>query len=225
MAKEAHFNPELFTFLKQLRKNNNREWFHTNKERYESVVRDPFLRFIADLSFRLDEISPHLEADPRPVGGSMFRIYRDVRFSKDQSPYKTHAGAHFPHIDADKNVHVPGFYLHLEPGGCFAAAGVWHPDSTTLKRIRAAIVERPTVWEAVRRSKLRIEGRTLARPPKGYDAQHPFIEDLKRQDFVSSIAFSDAQVCHPRFLSDFVAACKKMNPLMKFLTKALGLAW
>ncbi len=223
---QRYFSPELFKFLRELRKNNNRDWFLANKGSYESVVRDPFLSFIADLAPRLLSVSPYLVADPRPSGGSLFRIYRDIRFSKDKSPYKTVAAAHFSHRSgAKKDVNAPGFYLHLEPGGCFAAAGLWHPDSATLTKVRTAIVERPKAWEAVRRRRFEIEGAALTRPPKGYDPTHRFIEDLKRKDFVSSVPLSERQVCSSSFLSDFVASCRRMSPLVEFLTSAVGLPW
>jgi uncharacterized protein (TIGR02453 family) len=225
MKKTAHFSPELFQFLEELRENNNREWFQTNKDHYESAVRQPCLRFIADVAAHLHTISLYFVADPSPTGGSLFRIHRDVRFSKDKSPYKTQVGMSFWHIEGGKMVHVPGFYLHLEPDGCFAAAGVWHPDAATLKKIRAAIVQRPDAWRAVCRSGLKIEGGKLARPPKGYDADHPLIEDLKWKDYVTSISFSEVKVCRPGFISDFTAACRRMGPLVKFLTEALGLSW
>jgi uncharacterized protein (TIGR02453 family) len=224
MKKEAHFSPELFKFLHELKKNNNREWFQANKARYESLVRDPFLRFIADLVPHFYNFSLHIVADARPTGGSLFRIYRDTRFSKDKSPYKTHAAAHFRHRDAGKNVHTPGFYLHLEPGSCFTAAGIWHPDSPTLTKIRTAIVEQSNPWAALRR-RVSLEGEKLARPPKGFDCEHPFIEDLKHKDFITSVTFSEKQVCQPRFILDFTAACKQMGPLVKFLAEALGLPW
>jgi uncharacterized protein (TIGR02453 family) len=223
MQRKAHFTPDLFRFLEELTANNQREWFLANKERYISAVRDPFLRFIADLSFPLNSISPYAVADPRPSGGSLFRIYRDVRFSEDKSPYKTHAAAYFSHAKAGRNVHAPGFYLHLEPRGCFAAAGLWHPDPSTLNRIRNAIVAQPKSWEKVRRSRWKMEGESLSRPPKGYDPDHRFIEDLKRKDFVFSVALAEEQVCGPRFLSDFLGICRKMSPLVEFLTKALQL--
>ena len=154
----------------------------------------------------------------------MFRIHRDTRFSRDKSPYKTHAAAHFRHR-AGKDVHALGFYLHLDPSGSFAGAGVWHPEAPTLKKIRDAIVSRPKAWEAVLRKKIAVEGDPLTRPPQGYDPHHPFIEDLKRKDFVTMIPFTEAHVCNPRFLSDYVQACKAMSPLVEFLTKAVGLAW
>ena len=117
----------LFDFLRDLRDNNDREWFAANKGRYVTDVRDPMLGFIADFAAPLAEISPHFVADPRANGGSLFRIYRDTRFSRDKTPYKTNVGAHFRHA-AGKDAHAPGFYLHLEPGMCFAACGVWRPD-------------------------------------------------------------------------------------------------
>ena len=97
MTPSAHFTPALFEFLADLAENNRREWFQANKDRYETHVKDALLDFVSDFGERLTGISPHMVADPRPSGGSMFRIYRDVRFSKDKSPYKTNAGVHFRH--------------------------------------------------------------------------------------------------------------------------------
>ncbi len=145
MGHALYFSPDTFGFLGELRANNNRDWFLANRARYESVVRDPFLQFIADLAPRLERISPHLVADPRPSGGSFIRIFRDTRFSKDKSPYKWHAAAHFRHVKG-KDIHAPGFYLHLEPRQVFAANGLWHPDPPTLARIREAIVASPARW-------------------------------------------------------------------------------
>ncbi len=223
MSARALFSPELFRFLKDLRRNNRREWFQANRERYESAVRDPFLRFISDFGPQLSRISRHFVADPRPTGGSLFRIYRDTRFAKDKSPYKTHAAADFRHRAGGRDVHAPGFYLHLEPGGCLAAAGVWHPDPSALAKVRDTIVERPKEWERIRR--LGLQGDSLVRPPKGYDPGHPFIGDVKRKDFYTTVPFTEKQVCSPRFLLDFAAVCKKMSPLPRFLTEALGMPW
>src|SRR5438045_6944819 len=121
-----HFTPKLFSFLRDLAENNDRGWFAANKERYERDVRGPALRFVSDFGPRLAKFAPSLAADPRPVGGSMFRIHRDTRFSRDKSPYKDHVGLHFFHQAAKKAPSVPGFYLHLMPGQSFAAAGIWH---------------------------------------------------------------------------------------------------
>ena len=223
MAAGGHFSPELFRFLRELAKNNSRDWFQANRDRYETALREPCLRFISDLGPLLRKVSRRIEADPRPAGGSLFRIYRDTRFSKDKSPYKTHAGMYFP-VRGGKDVHTPGFYLHLEPGGCFAAAGLWHPDSAALAKAREAIAARPAEWKKARAG-LPAEAERLRRPPRGYDADHPFIEDLKRKDFVSSVRLTDREVTGPRFLSGFVAQCAKMSPLPRFLSAALELPW
>jgi len=126
------FTPALFDFLRELKGNNNRDWFQTNKSRYEKDVKDPLLLFIADFADRVPEISPHIAAIPRATGGSMFRIYRDMRFSKDKTPYKTAAALHFRH-ESGKDVHAPGYYLHLEPGSVFMGAGIWKPDGETVE--------------------------------------------------------------------------------------------
>ncbi len=216
MTNQPHFGRELFKFLVELAGNNNREWFNANKERYERHVREPFLCLIADFAPRLRSISPHFLADPRPTGGSLFRIYRDIRFSKDKSPYKTHAAAHFPHRGTGGEVHSPGFYLHLAPGASFAAGGIWHPDSATLDKVRTVIVKRAKAWETVRRAKLPIEGDIFARPPKGYDPNHPFIEDLKRKDFVCYLV-------RPGLECLTVPTCRaSMSRHHKLFEKALG---
>ncbi|HWP34343.1 MAG TPA: TIGR02453 family protein [Thermodesulfobacteriota bacterium] len=221
----AHFSPALFAFLRELAAHNDRAWFLANKSRYDADVREPMLRFIADFGPHLRRISRYFIADPRPVGGSMFRIHRDTRFSRDKRPYKTVAAARFPHAAASRDVHAPGFYLHLEPGNCFAGAGLWHPDAAALRRVREAIVARPTAWRAVLAAGLPLGGGTLRRPPRGYDPAHPFVEDLKRTDFVTTVSFSEAEVCGPRFLEAFAEACRAASPLVEFVTKALGLRW
>ena len=219
----GYFSAELFRFLRELAKNNSRDWFQSNRERYETALREPCLRFVSDAGPLLRGISRELVADPRPVGGSLFRIHRDTRFSRDKSPYKTHAGMYFP-VRAGKDVHTPGFYLHLEPGGCFAAAGLWHGDAAALAKVRGAIAERPNDWKRAR-GRLPLQGDALRRPPRGYDPAHPLIDDIKRKDFITSVRLSDREVAGPRFLSAFAATCRKMSPLPKFLAGALDLSW
>ena len=203
----AHFTPALFEFLDELSDNNNREWFQANKERYERDVRDALVRFVADFAGKLEEISPHMVADPRPSGGSVFRIYRDVRFSKDKSPYKTNSGIHFRH-EVGREVHGPGFYLHLEPGNVFGGAGIWMPSSKTLANIREAIVANPGKWERIVNdqdftSTFTLEGDSLKRAPKGIDSNHPLIEDLKRKSFVAGTTFTQDDACSPGFIGAY----------------------
>jgi uncharacterized protein (TIGR02453 family) len=220
MPETNFFTPELFEFLRQLKRHNNREWFAKNKEKFEESVRDPALLFIANFAPHLHKLSPRFVADARPSRGSLFRIYRDTRFSHDKTPFKTHVGIHFSH-SSGKDAHAPVFYLHLEPDNPFAAAGVWHPDSAALTKIRTAIIDSPEAWAKVTR-KLELEGDVLKRPPRGFDVNHPFIEDLKRKDFIASVAFTEEQVCSPNFMRDFAAACRSMLPLVEFTTRALG---
>ncbi len=222
-----YFRPQLFTFLRQLAANNNREWFKANQERYRADVQEPLLHFVADFSGPLRSIAPFLLADPRPQGGSLFRIYRDVRFAADKSPYKTFAGVQFRHRDS-RDPHSPCFYLHLEPDNVFAAAGVWHPDRAALDMIRAAIIEHPKRWSQVvsdpvltRRHAL--SGDSLRRPPRGVRPDHPLIEDLKRKDFVTVATFSEKQACSAGFLEEFAATCRDARRFVGFLSQALEL--
>ena len=225
---ETYITPDLFAFLRELKENNDRDWFAANKDRYETQVRQSLLRFITDFGLRLAEISPHYIADARPVGGSLFRIYRDIRFSKDKTPYKTAAGIQFRHESATRDVHAPGFYLHLEPCNCFAGVGMWRPDSATLARIRDAIVADPARWEAALSDEAfqpayRLGGESLKRPPRGYDPDHPFIEDMKRKEFVASTPLSETEVFAPKFIDRYAEICRQATPFMKFLTGAIGL--
>lgn len=220
------FTRDAFKFLRELREHNDREWFAANKERYERSIRQPALQFIAGFAPKLAKISSHLAADPRPVGGSLFRIHRDTRFSRDKSPYKTHIGIHFFHEASKKAAaSVPGFYLHVQPGESFAAAGIWHPDPQSLEKIRRSIADDSEEWRALRKSKLPIEGGSLKRPPRGFAPDHPYVDDLKRTDFVTSIRYSDAQLCDEKFVNEFAKACRAMSPIVRFTTRALRLPY
>jgi len=221
----SYFTPGFYRFLKNLTKNNNREWFTKNKSRYEEVVLAPSLRFIKDARPKLRAISPYIVADPKPFGGSLFRIYRDIRFSKDKSPYKTNVAMQFWHKKGGKKTHAAGLYLHLSPRENFAGAGVWHPDPATLSKVRRAIVERPESWRRVRESGLKVEGDSLKRAPAGFDPVHEFVKDLMLKDFTAGVRFRSSQVTSPRFLDDFIAAGNRLDPLNRFLSEALGLPW
>lgn len=225
MAKRS-FSPALFSFLRELRRNNNREWFAANKRRYEDAVLEPAIEFIADFAPFLREISPHFRADARPTGGSLFRIYRDTRFSRDKTPFKTHAALQFRHRLA-RDAHAPGFYLHLEPGNVMAAVGIWHPDGATLRKIRDAIVAEPKRWTRITRGKpfaglYRLGGDSVKRPPHGYDAEHPLIEDLKRKDFYGFTALPEKAVTSEGFLESYASMCRAGAPLARFLCEAIG---
>lgn len=221
----SHFTPALFKFMRDLAANNDRDWFAANKDRYLKDLKEPALRFIVDFGAPLVKISPHFLADPRPNGGSLFRIYRDIRFSKDKRPYKDHTGLHFRHT-AGKSAHTPGFYLHLQPGGSFVGVGLWRPDTPTLKLIRNALVEDPIRWKkAVGGKKFRadfkVSGESLKRPPKGYDPDHPLIDVLKMKDFTAFAPLTQKQVTSPDFLDEFAGLCRAGGSLVKFVCEAI----
>jgi uncharacterized protein (TIGR02453 family) len=225
-GEEASFGPELFAFLADLSEHNDREWFAANKERYEAHVLEPALAFIEDFGHRLQEVSPHFAADPRRSGGSLFRIYRDTRFSKDKSPYKTNTGMHFRHKRA-KDVHAPGYYLHLAPGEVVAGGGIWHPDRPALTGIRDAIVRDPEGWSRATQlgDGLELGGDTLKRVPSGYDRNHPHADDLKRKDYFAWIKLSEEVATAPGFLDRYTRVCASVAPLMRFLCGALAVEY
>jgi len=221
-VEEPSFSPELFAFLRELAQNNDREWFAANKARYVAAVQDPALAFVEDVGLRLpEEVSRHLVADPRPAGGSLFRIYRDIRFSRDKSPYKTHTGIQFRH-ERTRDVHAPGIYLHLEPGTVFVACGTWQPDRDTLHAIRSAIAAHPGRWRAIVedarfQARFRPGGESLKRPPAGFDREHPLIEELKRKDFIAIADLSESDATASGFLSRFLEVCGEAAEFMRFL--------
>lgn len=222
----AFFTPAFFTFFRELQRHNNRPWFEKNKARYERDVRDRLVDFVIAAGPRLKKISPHFVADGRPVGGSVFRIYRDIRFSRDKTPYKTAGAVHFPH--EHRSGSAPGFYLHLEPGGVYSGVGMWHPDTAALGKVRDAIVAQPKRWTTVTTAKafsktLTVEGRLLKVPPRGYPKDHPLVEDLKRTDFTAGRSFSEKEACAADFLDRFIETCRAAAPFTKFLTDALEL--
>ena len=219
------FGPEFFKFLRDLKRHNDRAWFADHRERYVRDVEAPMQHFIADFAPRLRQISRAYVADPRRMGGSMFRIYRDTRFSADKSPFKTWVAARFPHAARKTVEGVPGFYLHLEPKECYGGGGVYHVETPALTRIRQHLVAAPREWAAVLKSGVEIEGDTLKRPPAGFDPAHKYIEDLKRKDLYTLTEFTPAQVTADGFLDRYTDACARAAPLIEFLSKALGLRW
>jgi len=168
-------------------------------------------------------------ADPKPVGGSMLRIYRDLRFSKSKEPYKPMVAASFYH-QMCKDGGAPGIYLHLDPDHRFLGLGIYQPDTVTRRKITDAIAAKPEAWgKAITSSSFRklckLEGESLSKLPKQYDPDHPFAEDLKRKDFIASAYFSERQVCAKDFIDKFDAVCQASKGLLEFLAKAVGVKW
>ena len=222
------FTPALFGFLEELRLHNDRDWFERNKDRYVRDVRDPMLRFIADVAPVLRTIAPRLAADPRPVGGSMFRIHRDQRFSKDKTPYKTNVAAGFRH-EAGREAPGPGLYVSLSPGSVEVGGGVWHPGPEPLRLIRRAIADDPAAWKRALRAPgldgLAWWGDSLSRTPKGFPCGHPLDAWLRRKDFAAGIELGEAEALAPDFLDRCAKAWRPLCPAMGFMAKAVGLPW
>lgn len=223
-----YFTTKTFTFLKDLAANNDREWFKGNQDRYESDVRDPAIAFIEDFADKLYKISPHFVADPRRQGGSLFRIHRDTRFSKDKTPYKTHTGMHFRHVATKDDVHAPGFYLHVEPSECWVGVGLWQPSTENARKIRQSIHDDPAGWKKAAHGKRFTDhfelgdGNKLQRVPKEFDPDHTYAEDLKRRDFTAGSKLTQRQVTSDGFLDEFAGICASAKPFMSFLSNSIG---
>jgi uncharacterized protein (TIGR02453 family) len=222
----ARFNPETITFLVELKNNNNRDWFNANKTRYEEEVLDVALRFIQSMQDPLAEIAPRFTAIPKRMGGSLMRVYRDTRFSKNKTPYKTNIGIQFRHEQA-KDVHAPGYYVHIDPDQVFLGAGMWRPASDALRGIRERIADKPAEWERVRDDKLfkrhfKLGGEALTRPPRGFDKEHPQIADIRRKDFIAVKNMTLEEALNPRFQQKVETAFKAASDYMAFLCKAVN---
>ncbi len=223
------FPPEALMFLHDLAAHNERAWFEANRSRYEQFVREPALAFIVAMQGPLAKVSPHVLAEPKKMGGSLMRIHRDTRFARDKSPYKTNIGIQFRH-EAGRDAHAPGVYLHIAPEEVFLAVGIWQPPSEGLAAIRNAIVEHPAEWKRARdarpfRARFELQGERLTRPPKGFEPEHPLIEDLKWKSFIGVQPLSHELLFDRGLVKETAAGFKAAAPLMKFICKALHLAF
>ena len=217
-----------FKFLRALAQNNDKTWFNEHKQHYEDHVRQPFLRLLTDLQPDLAQVSEHFRSDPKTVGGSLFRIYRDARFSNDKSPYKPWQGARLFH-ERRKQVAAPSFYVHLQPGQCFVGAGLWHPEPPTQRRVRQFIFDNPGSWKAAAhapkfRKRYEFESsEVLSRPPRGFPAEFEMIEDLKHRNFVFSRHLEEADMTGPRLRQLLAADLVALGPFVDYLCAALDL--
>jgi uncharacterized protein (TIGR02453 family) len=221
------FTRQTFSFLSTLARHNDRLWFEQHRQEYEDHVRGPALAFITEMGQILPSISPHFRAVPKKVGGSLMRVQRNLRFSRDKTPYKTNVGIQFRH-ELGRDVHAPGFYVHIEPGECFIAAGLWRPEPEALFRIRTAIADRGEDWAAARdnrqfRKHFALSGEALVNAPRGFAKNHPLVEDLKRKDFIGLAGLSKAEVLSADFLPLAAERFRAAAPLMRFLCDALEL--
>ena len=219
------FTKATFNFLDELSANNNRAWFETNKPRYEALVREPALDFIEAMDPVLATFAPNFRAEPRKVGGSLMRVFRDTRFSRDKTPYQSNIGIQFRHA-LGKDVHAPGFYVHIATDECFFAVGCWHPESDALGKLRDLIAQKPEKWFSAGNDKKFVAhwelwGDSLTRPPRGYSVDHPAIEDIKRKDFVAIAPLSVSEVTGSGLVKLAGKRFAVSVPFMAFLCEAL----
>ena len=224
------FTPKALRFLRGLAKNNNKPWFEAHRTDYETEFREPMRDLIGEMNARFATFAPEIAGDPKR---SMFRINRDIRFSKDKSPYKTNAGCWFNHrkasskVGAEANEGSAGFYFHLEPGKSFVGAGLWMPPRPQLDKLRDAIAEDHRKFASMARGLKRFGGLSrdhgmLKRMPRGYDEDHPAAEWLRFQSFTCGRALTDAQVTDPKLAAVLAREFQGMLPLVRWLNGALG---
>lgn len=227
------FTAASLTFLRGLARHNNKPWFEAHRDSYENDVRAPMRALIEEMDVRLARFAPEITGDPKH---SMFRINRDIRFSKDKSLYKTHAACWFRHGDAshrvggDAEAGSAGLYFHLQPGESFVGAGIWMPPRPVLDKIRDAIAEDPRGFARVveqPRARRRFGGlddeAMLKRMPRGFADDHPAARWLRYQSFTVGRSLGDKHVLGPRLATRLEADFTLMMPLVRWLNGALGL--
>jgi len=225
------FTAETLRFFKQLAAHNNKEWFEAHRDDYENNVREPMRDLVEELDDRFARFAPEIDGDPKR---SMFRINRDIRFSKDKSPYKTNAGCWFHHRSASRKVGSEaaegsaGFYFHLQPGKSFIGAGVWMPPRPQLNKLRSAIAEKPEGFVRMVQSLPKRFGgvsdeSALKRMPRGYSEDHPAAKWLKYQSFTSGRSLTDAQVTSAKLPALLEREYEAMLPLVRWVNGAFGL--
>ena len=224
----TYFTQHSLKFLRGLARHNEREWFLAHKADYEQHVREPFQHLLTDLQPVLAQVSEHYRSEPKGNGGSLFRIHRDTRFANDKTPYKNWQGARLFHARS-KQVEAPAFYLHLQPGACFVAAGVWHPQPDTLRRLRHFIVDNPGSWKAAAhaaafRKRFDLDDdEMLTRMPRGFPADFEFADDLRRKNYAAFRSLDDETITGPRLLRTLETDLKGLAPFVDYLCAALDL--
>jgi uncharacterized protein (TIGR02453 family) len=226
------FRPQALRFLRGLTRHNSREWFERHRPVYEAEVRDPMRALVEEMDVRLARFAPELTGDPRR---SVFRIHRDVRFSRDKSPYKTNAACQFYHHDAGRGAGQvaegagAGLYFQLEDGACFVAGGIWMPARPSLERIREALTEAPRGLDRIvraadfrRRFGALDEEAMLTRLPRGYTEGHPAARWLRYRSFTATRMLTESQVQSRRLPATLERDFTALLPLVRWLNAAIG---
>lgn len=224
------FTPAAFRFFRGLAKHNDKPWFEAHRAEYEAEVREPMRDLIGEMDARFAKFAPEIGGDPKR---SMFRINRDIRFSKDKSPYKTHAACWFhhrraaSHVGSEANAGSAGFYFHLEPGRSMVGGGLWMPPRPQLNALRNAIAEDPAGFERVVKGLTRRFGglddeAVLKRMPRGFPEEHPAAKWLRYQSFTSGRLLEDSEVTDARLPALLAREFQGLLPLVRWLNGALG---
>jgi len=217
------FPREGVNFLRQLKRNNNREWFEKHKVSYEEQVKFPMQCLIASLQPYFEAFGPTFDVNPKR---SLFRIYRDIRFSKDKTPYKTHVAAHFVVRGTTKGTEGSGYYVHIEPGEIYVGGGIYMPDGDQLKKIRRAISEKDDEFLSIVKNRKfaklfgKIEGDALKRIPQGYEDGHPMSEWLKLKQFFVGVEWKEGRCYRAGFVKEVAEVFETASPLVEFLNEA-----
>jgi len=218
------YSPKAFDFLRKLKRNNRRDWFQPRKTEYESLLVVPTKAMVAELGARLSNKTPGVKYDTRRA---VFRIYRDVRFSNDKSPYKTYTAAHVSFPSKEGASSRPGYYFHVEPGEAFIGGGLWMPSPEQLKRIRRRIDENPQEFKkiisapALKKHFGALRGKHLSRAPKGWPPDHPSIELLKLKQFFVGKEFPESAATRKDFPDVVARHFKAVFPLLQWLDQAV----
>lgn len=222
------FTIETFHFLDELTLHNERDWFEAHKNRYETHVREPALAFIRAMAAPLAELAPLFKAEDRKVGGSLMRVHRDTRFANDKTPYKTNVGIQFRH-GAGKDVHAPGYYVHIAPDECFVGLGMWRPEAPVLLQVRQKIAAEPDRWRRILTAKTLAkaaldvgDGDKLTRVPKGFDKTHPAADELRRTSFILSGPLAAKDITGKGFVAHVAQRFAAGKEFMRFLCEATG---
>ena len=230
-ARFAGFDPGIFRFLASLKRHNQRDWFEAHRVEYRTHVQLPMAAFIEEMDIRLARLAPELLGDPRR---SVFRIHRDVRFSADKSPYKTHTACWFFHHQAGRGVGSEahggaGLYVHIEPNQSMVGGGIWMPPKPTLDLIREAIAEHPTALKRLVQApafRRRFGGLSdeakLTRVPRGFAPDHPAADWLRLKSFTAGRELSRDEVLDPKLPLRLETDFRTLLPLVRWLNAAIG---
>lgn len=223
----AYFDDATFRFLRALAVNNERPWFNAHKADYDAHVRAPFQRLLVDLQPVLAAISPHYRCDPRPVGGSLYRIQRDTRRYADKSPYKSWQGAEL--FYERRHTEAPAFFIHLQDDASFVAAGLWYPQPATMRRVRQFIVDNPAGWRAAAhadafRARFALDDREkLVRGPRGFPVDFEFADDLRRKNLLALARIGNADMAGGDLLARIEEDLLGLAPFVDYVCAALDL--